>query len=531
LLCLSSGSHTEKSSTVAQVPDIGEPNTNTLAQWASSALTDVRIAGRTWRVRHRLPAGSEAAAAVERLAERPRISGLGLGERRLLQALTDWGVVTLGAFAVLVNSTRTESWGALLFSLLMVGVLWFFFAEAFNAYRLPVLQHSFRSAYTAAKVLIVTVVSYILLAWLLGGVLPMVRPRISETLLAALLIVIPLLTLRVLVSAILSRAPLRRRVVVVGANRDGYEMVEAIARYDGQTYEFMGFFDDTPLSPTWSSESNGVRPTADLISLKEQRGIDQVVLANPMQTGPLVRTLSLLHEQGTQITPMFALYQDLTGRVPVSHLGEMSFVALPANVKATTRTYGLLKRAIDFTLALLVLAVALPLWPLIALAIKLDSPGPVLFTQMRVGRGGKTFRILKFRSMRNDAEAGTGAVWAQSSDARVTRVGRFLRKSRLDEIPQLVNVIKGEMSFVGPRPERPEFDEELEREVPFYRARRAVRPGLTGWAQVNHGYGNTMQDALRKVEYDLYYIKNESLYLDLLILLRTVAVVLKLGGT
>jgi exopolysaccharide biosynthesis polyprenyl glycosylphosphotransferase len=250
-----------------------------------------------------------------------------------------------------------------------------------------------------------------------------------------------------------------------------------------------------------------------------------------MQTGPLVRTLSLLHEQGTQITPMFALYQDLTGRVPVSHLGDMSFVALPANVKSTARTYQVVKRWFDFTLALVVLLLAAPLFLLIALAIKLDSPGRVFFTQVRVGRGGKAFRIIKFRSMYSDAEAATGAVWAASYDRRVTRIGRFLRKSRLDEIPQILNVLRGDMSFVGPRPERPEFDEELEREIPFYRARRAVRPGLTGWAQVNHGYGNSLQDALRKVEYDLYYIKNESPYLDLLILLRTVAVVLKLGGT
>jgi exopolysaccharide biosynthesis polyprenyl glycosylphosphotransferase len=322
-------------------------------------------------------------------------------------------------------------------------------------------------------------------------------------------------------------------VVVIGANLDGYEKVEAISRYDGQTYEFLGFFDD---SPALSASRNGhvpshVRPTSDLLAIRERTGIDQVVLANPLQTGPLVRTLSLLHEQGTQITPMFALYQDLTGRVPVSHLGEMSFVALPVNVKSTARTYQVLKRVFDFTLALLMLLLATPLLPLIALAIKLDSPGPAFFTQVRVGRGGKPFRIIKFRSMRADAEMGTGAVWAANYDKRVTRVGRFLRKSRLDEIPQLLNVLKGEMSFVGPRPERPEFDEELEREIPFYRARRAVRPGLTGWAQVNHGYGNTLHDALRKVEYDLYYIKNESLYLDLLILLRTVAVVLKLGGT
>jgi exopolysaccharide biosynthesis polyprenyl glycosylphosphotransferase len=467
---------------------------------------------------------------VEGLARRPKISGLGLGERRLLQALTDGLVVTGGAFAVLATSERTESWGALLFSLVIVGVLWFFFAEAFNAYRVPTMQSSFRSAYTAGKVLVVTVVAYVLAAWLLGGTLPIVRLRISETFLSALLIVVPLLVLRALVSTLLGRAPLRRRVAVVGANRDGYEMVEAISRYDGQTYEFLGFFDDTPVAEN-GSHPRAVRPTSELLPMKERMGIDQVVLANPMQTGPLVRTLSLLHEQGTQITPMFALYQDLTGRVPVSHLGEMSFVALPANVKSTARTYQVIKRSFDFTLALLMLLAAAPLFLFVALAIKVDSPGLVFFTQLRVGRGGKTFRIIKFRSMCNDAEAGTGAVWAASYDNRVTRVGRFLRKSRLDEIPQLLNVLKGEMSFVGPRPERPEFDEELEREIPFYRARRAVRPGLTGWAQVNHGYGNTLHDALRKVEYDLYYIKNESPYLDLLILLRTIAVVLKLGGT
>jgi lipopolysaccharide/colanic/teichoic acid biosynthesis glycosyltransferase len=148
-----------------------------------------------------------------------------------------------------------------------------------------------------------------------------------------------------------------------------------------------------------------------------------------------------------------------------------------------------------------------------------------------VCRGGKLFKIVKFRSMRQDAEQGTGAVWAQKGDPRITRVGRIIRKSRLDELPQLWNVLVGDMSFVGPRPERPEFDEKLEQEIPFYRARRAVRPGLTGWAQVRHGYGNTMLDALRKVEYDLYYIKNDSVYLDTLIMLRTVAVVLKLGGT
>jgi len=389
---------------------------------------------------------------------------------------------------------------------------------------------------------VLTVGAYTLVAWLMGGSLPVMRLRISETI-EALLLVAPLLAERTFISRLLTRAPMRRRVVVVGANVDGFEMGDALANYDGKSYDFLGYFDDEARSPG-SIDSHGphsavrsrdglaqlVWPVSELLPIHQSVGIDQVVLANPNQTVNLLTTLSLLHERGVQITPMFALYQDLTGRVPVSHLGDDWYVALPAHVK-TNRSYLIVKRALDMAMALAALAISVPLIPLIAVVIKLDSPGPVFFKQLRVGRGGRLFRIVKFRTMRRDAEALTGAVWASDCDPRITRVGKFLRKSRLDEIPQLWNVLVGEMSFVGPRPERPEFDDELEREIPFYRARRAVRPGLTGWAQVSHGYGNSLLDALRKVEYDLYYIKNESLYLDVLILLRTVAVVLKLGGT
>jgi exopolysaccharide biosynthesis polyprenyl glycosylphosphotransferase len=516
---------------MAQIPDFVR-NQRSFTRWASASLTDVRVAGRDWRVRHRV-----ARNAAE--LTRARKSGLGLGERKLLQGVSDWIVVAGGSLLILTQSERGYEAGAMALSLMVVTLLWFFFADAFNAYRVPVMQNSFRSAYTAGKVLVVTVAAYVLVAWFAGGFLPVIRPRISETL-AAALIVLPLLLVRTMVSHILARAPLRRKVVVIGANKDGYEMVDALTQFDGQSYEFLGYFDDEDIvatPPTINGRRNlshngtpHVLPTGDLLALNDRTRIDQVVLANPMQTGPLLHTLSVLHERGAQITPMFALYQDLTGRVPVSHLGDNCYVALPANVKSTARTYQVVKRGLDIVLAFLVLVVTSPLIPIIALAIKQSSPGPVFYKQMRVGRGGKTFKIIKFRSMRQDAEVGTGAVWAQNGDSRITPIGRFLRKSRLDEIPQLWNVFVGDMSFVGPRPERPEFDEELEREIPFYRARRAVRPGLTGWAQVNYGYGSTMLDALRKVEYDLYYIKNESLYLDLLILLRTVAVVLKLGG-
>jgi len=511
---------------MAQIPDFVR-NQRTFTRWASASLSDVRVAGRKWRVRLR-------AVQVTAEAERPRRSGLGLGERKLLQGATDWLVVTGGALLILTESERGYEAGAMAFSLAIVSLLWFFFSDAFGAYSVSVMHNRFRSAYTAGKVLVVTIVAYVLAAWFVGGFLPVVRPRISETLMAAML-VLPLLLVRTLVSTILNKAPLRRKVVVVGANAGGYEMVDALTQFDGNSYEFLGYFDDEPAAAT--ATSNGrhkgtpvVLPTGDLLALNERTKIDQVVLANPLQTGPLKHTLSVLHERGTQITPMFALYQDLTGRVPVAHLGEHSFVAYPANVKSTARTYQMVKRLGDLLMAFVVLLLTSPLLPFLALGVKLSSPGPVFYKQMRVGRGGRIFKIIKFRSMGQDAESGTGAVWSQNGDSRITRFGKFLRKSRLDELPQLWNVFVGDMSFVGPRPERPEFDEELEREIPFYRARRAVRPGLTGWAQVNYGYGSTMLDTLRKVEYDLYYIKNESPYLDLLILLRTVSVVLRLGG-
>jgi lipopolysaccharide/colanic/teichoic acid biosynthesis glycosyltransferase len=163
---------------------------------------------------------------------------------------------------------------------------------------------------------------------------------------------------------------------------------------------------------------------------------------------------------------------------------------------------------------------------LIVLAIRLDSKGPILYTQTRVGKGGRLFKVIKFRTMREDAEAESGPRWADDKDPRVTRVGKFLRSSRLDEIPQLWCVLKGEMAFVGPRPERPEFIEGLSKEIPYYGVRHMVRPGVTGWAQVKYKYGNTVDDAREKLQYDLFYIKNASIGLDLLIMFQTIKTVL-----
>lgn len=191
-----------------------------------------------------------------------------------------------------------------------------------------------------------------------------------------------------------------------------------------------------------------------------------------------------------------------------------------------TAKFSVLKRVIDLVLSCVGLLLTLPFFPLIALAIKLDSPGPVFFRQERFGSREKRFQLYKFRTMRQDAEKGTGAVWAEKNDPRVTKLGRFFRGSRIDEIPQLINVLKGDMSFVGPRPERPEFVEKLKQVIPYYSKRHFIKPGLTGWAQVRYPYGSSVEDAVEKLRYDLYYIKNISPYLDSLIFFETIKVVL-----
>ena len=191
----------------------------------------------------------------------------------------------------------------------------------------------------------------------------------------------------------------------------------------------------------------------------------------------------------------------------------------------------LIKRVLDSLLALVVLILTIPLFIIVAIAVKLESPGPIFYSQERVGRYNKPFHIYKFRSMVTDAEKGNSPVWAKKNDSRITRVGQFIRKTRLDELPQLWNILKGEMSFVGPRPERPVFVKELEEKIPFYSQRHIVKPGLTGWAQIRYEYGASIEDALKKLEYDLYYVKNMSIFLDIMTIMETVHVVLFRKGS
>jgi exopolysaccharide biosynthesis polyprenyl glycosylphosphotransferase len=235
-------------------------------------------------------------------------------------------------------------------------------------------------------------------------------------------------------------------------------------------------------------------------------------------------------EHGVEISPMPVLYEDLTGKVPIHHVGDNWLAALPLDHAALGGFFPVFKRALDVGVSIVGLGIFAPILPFLAAAIYLDSPGPIFYRQERVGRGGRTFRVFKLRSMVPDAESDGEPVWAEERDSRVTRVGRFLRATHLDEFPQFINILKGDMSVVGPRPERPAFVEELDELVPFYRLRHAVKPGMAGWALVNHGYSGSVEDAMIKVQYDLYYIKHQSLYLDVLILFKTLVDMVTFGG-
>lgn len=329
--------------------------------------------------------------------------------------------------------------------------------------------------------------------------------------------------------ALFQRAIGAKRVLVLGAGRTGQGVVELCRRYPHLGYEVVGFVDDDPeLAWELRQRVRVLGRSADLGPLMEAQDCDALILA---VTGPKrPETLRLVADSlaaGVELLTVPDLYERHFGIVPLHAITESWFVYNLTEVHRSL--YVNLKRMLDAVGAAAALVLLAPLLALVALAVKLDSPGPVLYSQIRVGRGGKPFRIYKFRSMRQDAEA-NGAQWAQKADPRVTRWGRLMRKTRLDELPQLWNVLKGELAIVGPRPERPEFVAELKERIPYYDRRHIIQPGLTGWAQVRFAYAASVDDAFGKLQYDFFYIKNRSLMLDLEIILRTIWVVLARKG-
>ncbi|GAB4466252.1 MAG: TIGR03013 family PEP-CTERM/XrtA system glycosyltransferase [Burkholderiaceae bacterium] len=318
-----------------------------------------------------------------------------------------------------------------------------------------------------------------------------------------------------------------RRVLIVGTGPEARAVEESLRTLGYPRYAVVGFYragagDATgaPLSrPVYAGDN-------DFVDLVRRLRVEEVIVAVREQRGGVLPLRELLECRinGIPVTDLAGFYERVRGEVPIDSLKASWLIYGQGFAQDGLRT--VIKRTFDIVASTLLLILASPVMLLATLAIYLESGRPIIYRQERVGRGGRTFMCLKFRSMRTDAEKDGVARWATAGDARITRVGRIMRKTRIDELPQLINVLRGDMSLVGPRPERPCFVNKLKEQIRFYDVRHSVKPGLTGWAQVRYSYGASVEDASKKLEYDLYYVKNHSLFLDFLILVETVRVVL-----
>lgn len=314
-----------------------------------------------------------------------------------------------------------------------------------------------------------------------------------------------------------------RRVLILGTGPKALQIGSLIAATNHK-YIFAGYMDcptESLVVPSYHIVNNG----SSITEIARNERIHKIVVSLSERRGVLpLKDMMNCKLSGIDIMDAPSFYEEVAGKLFLEDIKPSSLIF--SDGFKTTPIRKISKRVIDIVLTLLGIIITAPLIPIIALLIKIDSLGPVLFKQLRVGEREKNFVLYKFRTMYLDAENETGAVWAQRNDARGTRVGKILRKTRLDEIPQLFNVLKGDMSLIGPRPERPEFVEKLKEIIPYYSERHFVKPGISGWAQVKYRYGASVDDAIEKLRYDLYYIKNLSFFLDMLIVLETVKVVL-----
>jgi exopolysaccharide biosynthesis polyprenyl glycosylphosphotransferase len=337
---------------------------------------------------------------------------------------------------------------------------------------------------------------------------------------------------RMLYIRVFTASQFMRRVLLVGGGQAGQALLKITNSLWPPPFYLAGIIDDDPQKV--GKEIEGLPVLGDsesLLEIIEEQNISDILVAiqGEMQ-GSMFQALLDAQERGLEITRMPQAYEELVGRVPIRLLEADWILRNFVDEARVSGFYELGKRLIDFIGGLVGSLLFLFLLPFITLATLLDSGRPIFYSQTRSGRGGQPYRIIKFRTMRQDAEANGLPQWAKEDDERATRVGRYLRKTHLDELPQFLNVLRGEMSLVGPRAERPELVEMFQKHVPFYRARLLVKPGITGWAQINFGYASTIDETVLKLEYDLYYIKHRSLWLDWVIMARTPPTVLGFRG-
>ena len=347
---------------------------------------------------------------------------------------------------------------------------------------------------------------------------PRFTPGNSSFLVGVIILTFALVGWRFLYAWVASQPYLRERIYVLGTGERAERLLRGLRQRSELGVTVVGWTGEIGHTPTLEETAS------HLLQLRGRR-LHRVIVAMPDRRGSLpVQALLQLRLDGVKVEDATSWLEKMSGRIEVENLYP-SWLIFAEGFRFSAG-FMLMRRMVSLIVSFLCLLIVSPIIPFVILAIKLDSKGPVLYRQKRVGRNGVHYFVYKFRTMREDAELQTGPIWAGSGDPRVTRIGKFLRTSRIDELPQLWNVFRGDMGFVGPRPERPEFVEWLTTEIAYYPLRNVIRPGITGWAQVRYKYGNTLEDAKEKLQYDLYYIKNVSLGFDLLIMFQTVKTII-----
>ncbi len=479
-------------------------------------------------------------------AEKSRFS-LRYSERRWLLVVPDLlilnGVMAASAVAIYAHTTGVMAglprvivglvWSAVLSTIwLTLGVL----VEIFN---LRKATNPLRSAF---EVGIVTLIATLIFS-LTPGISPALPTRRIYLFFFPLFATAALVLWRIIYGLIFLQPIFSRRAIIVGVGKSANALLAALPRigaepvdgeYAGVGYQIAGFVaaDEDQASETLNGLTM-LGNTSDLPAIVRQQQPDELIIAidqSELLNGNLVESIIEAREQGIDVTMMLDMFERITGRIPVTHIGSNIHVILPIQRPTSYRFYQFARRLLDIVVGLIGCIIMGLLIPIIWVANRLTDPGDLFFRHQRAGKGGKPFEMIKFRSMLVDTSQFSDSLWTEADDPRITPVGRAIRKVRVDEIPQFWNILRGDMSLIGPRPESISVVEELVKQIPFYRARHAVKPGLTGWAQVNFGYGASVDDSRMKLEYDLFYIKNQTLYLDIRTIIKTVAVVLGMHG-
>jgi exopolysaccharide biosynthesis polyprenyl glycosylphosphotransferase len=473
------------------------------------------------------------------MAKQPSITrtGITLAERQALLFIGDLLCVLLAVGIswfvwIAIDQALRDPIGFLrskdaLTPFLLLGPLWFFLI--FHLYDPHVAYSRERTAFGILLAAGISLIPYLGVYFFVD---PGTLPRVA--ILVFLLAVTALeLGWRMLAIRLFSLPMLQRPALIIGAGRAGTMILRILTREVPGHFRICGMIDDDPAKRGKKVGGVSVLGGWDVLQKAVGRqGISVLVLAITGKIHPeLFQAILDCQEQGAEVIRMPALYESLLGRVPISYLSADWLLTSFLDSVRLYDLYSPLKRLIDVLIAVIGMCFFLILFPLVALIIRFDSPGPILFRQERSGKGGHSIWIWKYRTMVRDAEPNGEARWASPEDPRATRIGKWMRRTRLDEIPQFWNVLAGDMSLIGPRPERPELIAQLEKQIPFYRARLLVQPGLTGWSQVNFGYVRSVEDTVLKLEYDLYYIRHRSLLLDVKILLRSLGTILRFQGS